>query len=283
MGGPSYPPRGNETGPTRPHRRSQIFAVRTVTVRRRQRRHPPGIVRRRGGHEGRRVKKRFVAGPFDNPPFENFRANPLMAAVKKNKVRPIMNLSSPKGSSFNDALDETEINLLGMSSAKLFGEAVRKMGKGAVFSKQDIQDAYKLIPNPKEQWQFYGFEWLGKFFYDTTTVFGSKAAPASFDPLPETIVNIVCTLGKIPKNLVHRQLDDIPMVSPEGSRLTERFTKLYQEICKSVNVPLAPFCDKHEKAFSPTTFGTVLGINFDSVQMTWVTFGGKRSGYTSYS
>ncbi len=145
------------------------------------------------------LKKGFVAGPFDLPPRVGFRANPLMAAVQKNKVRPILNLSSPKGRSFNDAVDEHEISLLGMSSAKLFGEAIRKAGQGAIFSKQDIQDAYKLIPNPQEQWQLYGFEWLGKFFFDTTTVFGSKAAPASFDPLPETMVNIALPLVRFPR------------------------------------------------------------------------------------
>jgi hypothetical protein len=215
------------------------------------------------------LKKEFVAGPFDLPPRVGFRANPLMAAVQKNKVRPILNLSSPKGRSFNDAVDEHEISLLGMSSAKLFGEAIRKAGQGAIFSKQDIQDAYKLIPNPQEQWHLYGFEWLGKFFFDTTTVFGSKAAPASFDPLPETMVNIACTLGKIPKNSVHRQLDDVPIVSPRGSNLTERFTNLYVQISEKINVPLAPNCERHEKAFGPSTYGTVLGVNFDSDSMTW--------------
>jgi hypothetical protein len=43
-------------------------------------------------------------------------------------------------------------------------------------------------------------------------------------------------------------------------------------------VPLAPECEKHEKAFGPTTFGTVLGINFDSVQMTWSVSGEKETG-----
>ncbi len=189
-----------------------------------------------------------------------------------------MNLSSPKGCSFNDAVDEHDVSLLGMSSAKLFGEAIRKAGQGAVFSKQDIQDAYKLIPNPQEQWHLYGFEWLGKFFFDTTTVFGSKAAPASFDPLPETMVNIVCSLGKIPKTSVHRQLDDVPIVSPKGSKRTEHFTNLYIEVSKKLNVPLAPNCEKHEKAFGPTTFGIVLGVNFDSETMSWSLPAEKEAG-----
>jgi hypothetical protein len=72
------------------------------------------------------LKKGFVAGPFKQPPCDGFRANPLMAAVQKNKVQPILNLSFPKGSSFNDAVKETKISLLGMISAKIFGEALKK-------------------------------------------------------------------------------------------------------------------------------------------------------------
>jgi hypothetical protein len=56
------------------------------------------------------VKKGFVAGPFAEPPIEGFRGNPLMAAVQKTKVRPILNLSSPKGRSFNDAVNGWEID-----------------------------------------------------------------------------------------------------------------------------------------------------------------------------
>ncbi len=120
------------------------------------------------------IKKRFVAGPFEKPPCKGFRANPLMAAVQRTKIRPIMNLSAPKGLSFNDAVDETSIDLLRMSSAKIFAEALVQSGKGADFVKEDIQDAYKLIPNAEEKWHLYGFEWLGKYFFDTTTVLEAR-------------------------------------------------------------------------------------------------------------
>jgi hypothetical protein len=53
---------------------------------------------------------------------------------------------------------------------------------------------------------------------------------------------------------------------------------MYQEICKELNVPLAANCEKHEKAFGPTTFGTVLGVNFDSEQMTWSLPAEKEAG-----
>ncbi len=215
------------------------------------------------------IKKGFVAGPFDSPPTENFRANPLMAVVQRTKVRPILNLSSPTGRSFNDAVVTTRVDKLKMSSAKKISEMLLTAGKGALMAKPDIQDAYKLIPNPKEQWNLYGFSWLGKFFYDTTTVFGSAAAPASFDPLPETAVNLACSLSKVPKKWITRQLDDVPIVSPKGSKLTEKFYTAYKEICTEIGIPLAEECPRNEKAFGPSTQGTVLGLIFNSENLTW--------------
>jgi hypothetical protein len=156
-----------------------------------------------------------------------------------------------------------------MCTPRIFADSILKAGKNALISKTDIQDAYKLIPNPISDWRYYGFSWLGKFFVDTTTVFGSKTAPASFDPLPETVVNITCSIKRIPKEWVHRQLDDVPMVSLRRSGFTEAFTKGYSQICKNLNVPLADNCPNHEKAFGPSTFGTVLGIGFDTVTLEW--------------
>jgi hypothetical protein len=150
------------------------------------------------------VKKGVVAGPFRAKPLKKFRVNPLMAVAQKDKVRPILNLSSPKTRSFNDAVLGTAINKLEMSSAKIFGEEIFKHGQGAVFAKYDIKGAYKLIPGDPDQWQNFGFRWLGRYFFDTTTVFGSKSAPANFDALPETLVNIVCTTQNLPKKMVHR-------------------------------------------------------------------------------
>jgi hypothetical protein len=169
------------------------------------------------------ILKKFVAGPFGEPPFKKFRSNPLMAVVQKTKVRPILNLSSPSGASFNDAVVPESVDKLKMCSAKMFADSLIKAGRNAVIAKPDIRDAYKLIPNPVPQWRLYGFTWLGKLFFDSTTVFGSAAAPASFDPLPETTVNITCTLSGTPRKWVNRQLDDVPVVSPEGSKITESF------------------------------------------------------------
>jgi len=42
------------------------------------------------------IKEDFVAGPFEKAPLKNFRVNPLMTIEQKNKIRPVLNLSSPK-------------------------------------------------------------------------------------------------------------------------------------------------------------------------------------------
>lgn len=215
------------------------------------------------------LKAGFVKGPFDQIPLTNFRINPLMAAVQKDKVRPILNLSAPKDRSFNDAIDTFSLKKLTMSSAKKFSFSLKKAGKNALMSKYDLSDAYKNIPSDPNQWNLYGFQWLGKFFFECTTVFGSKAAPETFDCLPETLVNLVCLSGKIPKIWIHRQLDDVPIVSPAHSNYTKIFSKKYEKLCKFLNIPLAPLCPNHEKSFRNSTFGTVLGFIFNSKTMQW--------------
>ncbi len=68
---------------------------------------------------------------------------------------------------------------------------------------------------------------------------------------------------------VHRQLDNVPIVSPKGSGFTEAFTNAYFQVCRDLNVLLAESCPNHEKAFSPSTFGIVLGIGFNTEKLEW--------------
>jgi len=58
-----------------------------------------------------------------------------------------------------------KVQKLTMSLPKLFANSLVKAGQGAVFAKSDIQDAYKLVPNPVTEWRLYGFKWLGQFLF----------------------------------------------------------------------------------------------------------------------
>jgi hypothetical protein len=132
-----------------------------------------------------------------------------------------------------------------------------------------MADAFKLIPSHKNDWKFFGFKWLAKFFADTTNPFGSKAAPANFDDLGETLVNIAKTLSNTPSVLINRQLDDVLVVSPESTKFAENFFHTYKKVCNSLNIELAPDCPNFEKAFPPSHFGKVLGINFNAKNLSW--------------
>jgi hypothetical protein len=86
------------------------------------------------------VETGFVAGPFASVPVPGFRANPLMAVERKGSVRPIINLSAPKGESFNDNVNTYRLEKVHMATAQSFGYAVRKCGRNAIMSKFDKKD-----------------------------------------------------------------------------------------------------------------------------------------------
>ncbi len=215
------------------------------------------------------VKTGMVAGPFEAPPLSGFRCNPLMAVAQKTKVRPVLNLSAPLGGSFNAAIVTTALRKLQMSTAKEFGYAVLRAGRFSEMAKYDMVDAFKLIPGLPDQWRMFGFSWLGKYFFDVTTVFGSGSAPANFDGLPETVANITEVMGQVPKSGLFRQLDDSPYVSAAGSGNTEKFAKAYVDLCQRLRIPLAEMDPDREKAFGPGCTGSVLGIKFDSATLSW--------------
>ena len=215
------------------------------------------------------VKKGFVAGPFDTAPMEGFRANPLAVVVRNGKVRPILNMSGPVGRSFNDNVEKNKLERLHMGTAKVFSFALKRAGRGAKFSKFDLRDAYKLMPARREDFRLQGFKWLGKYFVETQQSFGGIPSPSNFDRLAKTKDLLVCIESGTPRCQVFRALDDSPCVAPAGSGIVENFSEKMKSLCHEFNMPLADACSKAEKAFELQTRGTVLGVGFDSSDMTW--------------
>ena len=128
-------------------------------------------------------------------------------------------------------------------------------------------------------WKLHDFQWLGKFFVDTTTIFGSKSAPADFDCVAEMIANLALARCKFPAKYFHRTLDDTVFVVPNALKEGKKLAFHYQKICKVLNVGLAPFDECKEKSFQESTNGTVLGIMFDSEKMCWAYPKGKNEEF----
>ncbi len=215
------------------------------------------------------IEQGFVAGPFDCPPTPGFRVNPLMAIVRNGKVRPVLNMSGPAGRSFNDNVDTGKLERVHMDNAKKFGYKLKECGKGAVFSKFDFCDAYKTIPTATEDYRLQGFCWLGKYFVETQQTFGGIPSVCNFDREGNTVQTLTTVTSKVPRNLVFRILDDTSIVCKQGSGHTRAFSLAMERICKEINMPLAPPCPAKEKAFVCETRGVVMGIGFDSSDLSW--------------
>ena len=215
------------------------------------------------------INKGFIAGPFLTPPLRNFRSNPMNGVKQKEKIRLVMDLSRPSGNCYNENIQQGSSRSVTMSSARQFGFSIMEAGKGAIMSKHDWSDAYKNVPVRIEDLRLQGFSWLGRYFVELSLVFGSINSVEEFDNLGELVLALACHLSSFPRRYCHRTLDDVPVVAPSGSGLTERFSTAYLNLCSELNIKLAPNCPDNNKAFTCKTEGTVLGFRFDSSSLSW--------------
>jgi len=156
-----------------------------------------------------------------------------------------------------------------MTSAKQFGQNLLACGKCATMSKHDLVAAYKQVPCTVKDFRLQGFMWLGRYFVETRQVFGAKTSVCNFGIVGETLKLLALCESVIPPYLVLRQVDDVPLCAPNGSGLCEDFSATYKNLCADLNVKLAPDCPLSDKAFTNQVRGKVLGVIFDSTDMTW--------------
>ena len=141
----------------------------------------------------------FVAGPFDEKPFENMRINPVFVVSQPGKIRPILNLAYPKGESYNDYINDFRITKFTQSSAKQVADSLFSYGSDAVLSKVDMVSAYKLIPINPTHWFTQGFQFMGKYFVKLCLVFGSSSAPSIYDRMHLVLTAIVRIISGLQK------------------------------------------------------------------------------------
>eukprot|EP00794_Sanderia_malayensis_P008298 gene8298-9181_t len=84
-----------------------------------------------------------LAGPFTNPPLDNFRTSPIGVVPKKDssKLRMITDLSSPKGLSINDFIDDNQA-AVSFSSFDTAARLIASLGRGSQMAKLDVKSAF---------------------------------------------------------------------------------------------------------------------------------------------
>ncbi len=181
----------------------------------------------------------------------------------------MLDVSSPHGESYNSTVDEFETETVKMPSAKQFAQLLIKCGHEATMSKHDLVAAYKQVPCKIEDLRLQGFSWLGKYFVETRQVFGAKTSVCNYDVVGETLKLLAVIESGVPNQYVLRQVDDVPVAAPSNSGHCEKFSQTYKEMCEDMNVQLAPDCPLQDKAFMNQKRGKVLGVMFDTGDMSW--------------
>ena len=223
------------------------------------------------------IKKKFVSGPFLEPPIENLRVNKLFCVEQSDKFRPILHLSHPKKNCFNRAIIDEKMTRVKMSSPAIIAEKLYCLGRGSVMSKIDHSSAYKLIPTKLDHLFLQGFYYLDRFYVETSQIFGARSAVPNYDGFSKDVALICEILSEIDPYFLERQLDDNITLTPTLEE-NQRFVNKYLEIAELINLPLAPY-NNPEKAFLFQTVGTVLGVIFDTNSMTWKLCDEKRFRY----
>ena len=127
-------------------------------------------------------EKGYLYGPFDQPPFENYRVSPLGLAIGKysGKKRLIVDLSSPHDDplhiSVNDLIDKESCSMAYVKIDDAI-KAICLKGKGALMSKLDISDAFKIMPIRSSQWPYFCVKWNGLYYVFVRLVFGCRSSP----------------------------------------------------------------------------------------------------------
>jgi len=210
------------------------------------------------------LQKGYMLGPFENPPFDQYRISPIGIAEHKysGKKRLIVDLSAPHDNpnhqSINNLIPKEEFSL---SYVKI-DDAIRiiqSLGSGSWLCKFDIADAFKHLPIHRDLWHLHGIKWQEKYYFYTRLVFGSRSSPKIFDTLSQAICWIATNNYGV-TSILHLLDDFLTIDSPQFD--ADRTMALLTMIFKRLNIPLS-----EHKTVGPVNKLEYLGIILDSTEM----------------
>ena len=201
-----------------------------------------------------------ILGPFDQPPLPNFRTSGLGLVPKHDGGwRIIYHLSAHFAQSINDFIDPHAYSLSYCTIDDAY-KILNELGPGALMSKIDLKNAFRLIPVRPEDWNLLGICWRNRFFVDTCLPFGLRSAPYLFNQL-SIAIHWVLQHSYGVHHLLH-YLDDFFTAGPaNSSQCSENLQSMFT-LCSNINAPI-----KLSKVEGPTTSLTFLGIHLNSNTM----------------
>ena len=201
-----------------------------------------------------------LAGPFDAPPFANFRVSPLGVVPKKTsgEYRLIHHLSYPNGDSVNDGIssDYSTVNYARVDDAIAM---IKRLGRGCFLAKTDIKSAFRIIPTRPSDYDLLGIFWQGKYYYDKAMPMGCASSCRTFEMFSTALEWVAKKHLPIP-HLIHI-LDDYLMAAPSFQQCCIDLQN-FLSLCQYLGVPIAP-----EKTVGPQNILSFAGIELDTLSM----------------
>lgn len=184
-----------------------------------------------------------VAGPFSSLPMPNMQISPSGLVPKKSpgEFRFIQHLSFPEGLSVNDGIPR-EFCSVQYQNIDHAVALIRKFGKGALMSKTDIENAFRLMPISPADYELLGFCVDNKYYYDKTLPQGLGYSCFLFE-------NFSTSLQWIAENKLHipgcaHVLDDFLFVGPPNYQKCLSNLNSFLDMAGVLGVPI-----KQEKPF----------------------------------
>ena len=212
----------------------------------------------------RDVKLGRKAGPFRQPPFENFVVSPMGAFKRKrsDKYRVIHDLSWPPGRSINDFISEDDSSV-DYISVNQITDVIKRSGPGMYMARLDIADAYKHIRVRAEDWHLLGASWTNEngetlYYFDQTLPFGLRSSALVFTEFAQALKYVMLNNGV---THVEQYLDDFITCAPTFHEC-KRNLEIMISMCDMIG-----FTVNYDKVFGPSTVLEFLGIVLDSVNM----------------
>ena len=208
-------------------------------------------------------RKGRVLGPFKHPPVPCLLVSRFGVIPKwgqPNKWRLIVDLSSPEGSSVNDAISADDCSLsllcLGRSDRGVRPGSWPRLSPGQEW----CQTSVLQVPVHPQDRILLGMSWKGHYYVDASLPFGLRSAPLIFSALADALEWVVRQAGV--KYIFH-YIDNFIIVGPPGDSQCEEGLLALQQTAHNLGVVLA-----EDKTEGPATQLTILGIEVDSVAMT---------------
>ncbi|KAK3747903.1 hypothetical protein QZH41_010206, partial [Actinostola sp. cb2023] len=207
----------------------------------------------------------FVDGTLEkhNPLDLPLATSPLSAVPKRDSTdkRIVMDLSFPTALSVNDGIPND--NFLGDSYTLTYPtihsllDLVRQHGNGCLLYKLDLGRAYRQFPVDPRDYHLLGLWWKDMYFIDMRLPFGLRSAPQACQRITDAVRYMHLRDGY---HLVNYLDDFCGVSSPE--RASAGFSAL-RSLLQELGLDEA-----YEKAVSPTTRLTFIGLEVDTIAMT---------------